>query len=722
MVNIGINGLGRIGKSILIQLLNNKINNINIKAINIPDFDIKNLETYLKNDSTHKYKTDFHIEIIDENRCKINNNEIFILNNRDASKLNWNLYNIKYVIDSTGAFLTRDKCNLHNVDHVIMCAPPKDNSPQFVYNVNHELYNGESVISNASCTTNCISPVLKFLDEKYTINNANFTTIHATTASQNTIDTNRFKNRTSRSIINNIIPHSTGASNSITKLLPQLENKIKGTSLRIPVSNVSIVDLNIKLKKDVSFEELLDEIDKCDYLELNDKSLVSSDFNTSENPSIIDKNASLDLGNNEFKLMIWYDNEWSYSSQVIKLLSYAIDKNYEIKNNSITEKKFIKNATLENKNIILRVDWNIPYNSDDYTIKDDFRIKSSLKTINYILSKNPNRIFIVSHLGRPNGENNDKYSWKHFIKQIQEYFNEEVKFLDKGIHEDSLDEMNKGNHKIYLCENIRFHKEETTFDYNINNNDNDNDNENKLLTIFNKCGDIFINDAFGCLHRSHMSICGYKGDKYYGYLIQKEVNSLKLLIENKNHEKILAIVGGGKINDKLKLLEKLSLKVDGIYIAGGNINSILKEEKYKEYIDDLKKNKSEIYLMNDGLASSNLNERCNYYSSSTLPDDNYFFDIGMQSIIELNKIIDEYDIIFWNGTLGVVENDLYKYGSTTLIQLLMKSNKKVIIGGGDTACFVNNFNHGFYYVSTGGGASIDYISNGNLVGLNYIID
>ena len=99
-----------------------------------------------------------------------------------------------------------------------------------------------------------------------------------------------------------------------------------------------------------------------------------------------------------------------------------------------------------------------------------------------------------------------------------------------------------------------------------------------------------------------------------------------------------------------------------------------------------------------------------------------FFDIGMQSIIELNKIIDEYDIIFWNGTLGVVENDLYKYGSTTLIQLLMKSNKKVIIGGGDTACFVNNFNHGFYYVSTGGGASIDYISNGNLVGLNYIID
>lgn len=715
MVNIGINGLGRIGKSILIQLLNNKIKNIKIKAINIPDFDIKNLEKYLKNDSTHKYDTNFHIEIIDDNKCKINNNEIFILNNRDASKLNWRSYNINYVIDSTGAFLTHDACNLHNVDHVIMCAPPKDNSPQFVYNVNHELYNGESIISNASCTTNCISPVLKFLDEKYTITNANFTTIHATTASQNTIDTNRFKNRTSRSIINNIIPHSTGASSSIVKILPQLENKIKGTSLRIPVSNVSIVDLNIKLKEDVSFEKLLDEIKKCSYLELNDQSLVSSDFNTSENPSIIDKTASMDLGNNEFKLMIWYDNEWSYSSQIIKLLSYIIDKNYEIKNNSVTEKNFIKNATLENKNVILRVDWNIPFNADTYTINDDFRIKSSLKTINYILSKNPNRIFIISHLGRPKSENDSKYSWKHFIEQLQKYFKEEIKFLDKGIHEDSLTELNKNKYKIYLCENIRFHKEETCFD-----NDNNNDN-NKLLSIFNKCGNIFINDAFGCLHRGHMSICGYNGDKYYGYLIQKEVNSLKILIENKNHERILSIVGGGKIDDKLKLLEKLSLKVDGIYIAGGNINSILKEEKYKDYIDDLKSNKAKIYLMNDGLASSDLNTKCNYYSSAELPIDNYFFDIGMQSIIELNKIIDEYDIIFWNGTLGVVEHDLYKYGSTTLIQLLMKSNKKVIIGGGDTACFVNNFNHNFYYVSTGGGASIDYISNGNLVGLNYII-
>lgn len=709
MVNIGINGLGRIGKSIFIQIINENIKNIKIKAINIPDFDIKNLEIYLKNDSTHNYNKNFKINIINESKFIINNQEIFIFNNRDASKLNWQNYNIDYVIDSTGVYLTQDKCKLHNVNYVIMCAPPKDNTKQFVFNVNHEKYNGENIISNASCTTNCISPVLKFLDDNFKIEQSNFTTIHATTASQNTIDTNNFKNRTSRSIINNIIPHSTGASKSIIKLLPQLENKIKGTSLRIPISNVSIVDLNIKLKEKIEFEELLESINKCEYLELNDKSLVSSDFNTTENPSIIDKNASLDLNNNEFKLMIWYDNEWSYSSQVIKLLKHMIKKNEELRMENYKEINFIENAELKDKSVILRVDWNIPYNKDNYKINDDFRIISSLKTINYILEKEIKKIIIISHLGRPKNNDDKKYSWENFINQIQKYFNEEIKLLKNGISEKSLEELNKNEYKLYLCENIRYHNEEINFN-----------EKNNLNKIFNKFGDIFINDAFGCLHRKHMSICGYLNEKYYGYLIQKEINSLKLLTNNINNEKILAIIGGSKIDDKLKLLEKLSLKIDGIYIGGGNINSILKEEKYKDYINNLKENKSEIYLMNDGLASKDLESISNYYSIKDLPNNKNFYDIGMQSIIELNDIINKYDIIFWNGTLGVVENNLYSYGSNTLIQLLIKSNKKVIIGGGDTACYVNKFNHNFYYVSTGGGASIDYISNGNLVGLDYI--
>ena len=710
MTYIGINGFGRIGKSIFIQLLGHKT--LKIKAINAPNFKIENLITYLQNDSTHQYVKKWNIQILDEHSFSLNGDIIYLLDNRDASLLNWKFYDINYVIDSTGVYLTQDKCKLHHVDYVIMCAPPKDNSPQFVMNVNHQQYNGENIVSNASCTTNCICPVLGFLEENYGIEKANFTTIHATTASQNTIDTNHFNNRTSRSIINNIIPHSTGASKSIKALIPSLEGKVKGTSLRVPVSNVSIVDLNVTLKQNINIGDLFKHIKDSGYIKINNKNLVSSDFNTTNIPSIIDSNASMQLDSNEFKLMIWYDNEWSYSAQVIRLVEHMV--RYNLIENNNKHPHFIENYNFFNKKVILRVDWNIPYNKKNYQINDDFRIKSSLKTINYILEQQPKYILIVTHLGRPKGSGyEEKLSLIHFLDQIQSYFFDQICFLKNGIHQSSLNELNKSNHMIYLLENIRFHEEETLFEKkNINNNE--------IVSLFNQMGNIYVNDAFGCLHRGHMSICGFNShEKAFGYLIQKEVQCLDLIQKNVNHEKILAIIGGGKMDDKLALLEQLSKKIDGIYISGGNINSILKNNQYQDYIQSIKNNKSKIYEMKDGLASEDLNKNGAYYHSNNLPNDKHFFDIGMQSIIELNSIIQDYDIIFWNGTLGVVEHDLYQYGTITLIELLKKSGKKIVIGGGDTACFVNTFEHDFYYVSTGGGASIDYISNGSLIGFDY---
>ena len=179
-------------------------------------------------------------------------------------------------------------------------------------------------------------------------------------------------------------------------------------------------------------------------------------------------------------------------------------------------------------------------------------------------------------------------------------------------------------------------------------------------------------------------------------------------------------MGGAKMDDKLPLLDNLSTKVDGIYIAGGNINSILKNEKYTRYVNCLGNNKANIYLMSDGLCSHDLESTPKYSTIYDLEDDKFFFDIGMQSIVKLTELIDEYDIIFWNGTLGVVENDLYKHGSVSLINILMSKNKKIIIGGGDTACFANKFNHNFYYISTGGGASLEYLSYGSLTGLSHL--
>jgi len=291
-----------------------------------------------------------------------------------------------------------------------MCAPPKDSTPQFLYNGNHFNYRGESIVSNASCTTNCIVPVLKFLNENYGVVKANFTTIHSATASQNTNDTTHLKNRTSRSIFNNIIPHTTCASKSISKILPDMKDIIYGTSLRVPTSNVSIVDLNVKLKKNISFENLIEDIKGCSYIKCEtSKYKVSSDYNSTFCPSIIDSNASMDLGDNEYKIMIWYDNEWSYSSQVIKLIEYM----YIYNSSKLNNFKNIEKINFENQKVILRLDWNVPISHGK--IQDYFRINSSLDTIKYILSKNPKYICIISHLGRPKGFE-ENLSWGYIFR------------------------------------------------------------------------------------------------------------------------------------------------------------------------------------------------------------------------------------------------------------------------------------------------------------------
>ena len=723
MISVGINGFGRIGKSIFIQLIQ-LINECKcIKAINAPNFDIKHIETYLKYDSVHKYDTNFTIEIIDNENFKINNNIIHVFKNRDAKQLDWKVYGITYVIDATGSYLTTDKCNDHNVDYVIMCAPPKDNTPLFVYNVNHEKYNGEKIVSNASCTTNCITPVLKFLDEKYGIINGNFTTIHSTTASQTTVDILNSNNRTHRSILNNIIPHSTGASGAISELIPTLTDKIFGTSLRVPVSNVSIVDLNVELERDISFSDLMEDFENDDFIQVNNKNLVSCDFMTTTMPSIIDKKASMQLGMgkgndngkcNRFKLMIWYDNEWSYSAQVIRLLEVMIKKNY---------KPFIDNYNFKGKKVILRVDWNIPTDKD-HNIMSDFRIVSSLPTIKRIMNDNPERIIIISHFGRPNGYT-DKYSWKHYLEKIQSYFTDEIHFLPDGLSEKTLDMLNDHSSlvnsslvnsslvKLYLLENIRFHDAETEYE-------NNSDTYIIEKYIINQLGNFYVNDAFGCMHRNHLSICGINVEnKAYGYIVDKEIRSLEILLNN-NSGKTLAIIGGAKMDDKLRLIHSLSKKMNDIFIGGGNINSILKNDM-KKYLQEISSNKASIHLMSDGVCAQNATDKLSYYSESeNLLKDEYFFDIGYKSLDLLEQLIIKNDIIFWNGNMGITENSMYEGGSNALVNMLMKHSgeKKIIIAGGNTVEYISKFDHKFYYVSTGGGSTIDYISNGSLVGVD----
>ena len=327
MIKVGINGLGRIGKSILTQCMNDK--DICIKAVNMPDFKIGTLKSYLSHDSCHKETIpsnsmyvldDSTINIIDKNS---ENNPIKFMDHREPVHNMWRKHDVNYVFDTTGKFLTKETATKHNVDYMIMCAPPKDNTPQYLYNGNHESYRGENMISGSSCTTNSIVPLLKLLDEQYSIVSSNFLTVHAATASQNVIDGVHLKNRSHRSVFNNIIPHTTGASKSAIKILPNLKDKLHGSSVRIPTSNVSMVDLNVSLKKTASLNEIFHFLNTCDEVTINDdKHLVSCDFLTTTCPTIIDMHSSMSMTPNEFKFTIWYDNEWSYSAQSIQLLKH----------------------------------------------------------------------------------------------------------------------------------------------------------------------------------------------------------------------------------------------------------------------------------------------------------------------------------------------------------------------------------------------------------------
>lgn len=703
MTFVGLNGFGRIGKCIFLLLLNN--DNIHVKAINAPDFDIAKLESYLKNDSVHKYQKDFVIEVVDNDSFLINGNLIHILRDRNAENLSWKKYGIELLIDASGVYLTKEKAQKHDVERIIMSAPAKDDTPLYVYGANHNSYNDEKIISNASCTTNSIAPVLRHLEENYGIVQANFTTIHASTASQKVVDTAHSKSRTNRSIFNNIIPHSTGASSSIGKVLPRLDGKIKGTSVRVPVNNVSLIDLNVELTKETTLTSILELMDRDGYLQLCKDNLVSSDYISTTCPSIIDASASMELGKNQFKIMIWYDNEWSYSQQLIRMAE--VMDSYQIKN-----PRFIENTTFQGKKVVVRLDLNLPI--VDGKVTSDFRLQSTFSTLQYILNQNPKRVIIMSHLGRPKGPEQDK-SLAIVHPLLEKMLTKTVGFLSQGLSLGTLETLEKEEHTIYLLENLRFHKEETHYkQYDINN---------EPVFVMQQLGNMYVNDAFGCMHRNHLSICGMGHcEMAYGYLVQKELEALNLITKNPYDQKILAIIGGGKMDDKMELLKNMCKKVDTIYVCGGNINSILKNDM-SSYMHEIQQHKAKIILMEDGLASSSVSATPTLKNNDELDIDENFLDIGIQSLQTLQALVHEHDIIFWNGTLGVVEDAKFKKGSGFLVKALIQERiqhpkKKVIIGGGDTGGFANHYEHNFSHISTGGGASIEYITFDTLVGLD----
>lgn len=695
-MNIGINGLGRIGKCCLLQLIHD--NNVNIRAININNLKIENLEQYLNNDTIHGTRH-VKVNVIDANHIVLNDRSIFIFRSRNASELDWKTHGVEYLFETTGAYLTQVSAKEHDVDYMCMSAPPKDlgTTPIFCYGVNENEYSGERCISNASCTTNCIAPFLKML-EKYEIVSSNFITIHSATSSQSVVDTANFNKRTNRSIFNNIIPHTTGATSSLKYILPNLDHKVVGTSVRIPTSNVSMVDMNVTFLNEITKENVLSDLEKLqnDVVIVNKEKLVSSDFIGTTQPTIIDYHSTFQVDAKTIKFTLWYDNEWSYAHQMINMVKSMFNKN----NRTFITK--VTNVECRDKVVIVRCDFNCPVN-DANEIQDDYRIRMTIPTINKILLDGAKKVVLMTHFGRPKQAEN-KYSTSLFINKLSEYLNRPVMFLKHGL-QTRHEELFETDNVVFLMENLRFHDYETNY--------KKRGLANSLFII----PDIYCNEAFSVSHRDHFSITQIQASQHcYGKCFSKEINAFNLILKN-NGSRVTAIIGGSKVSDKMPMLEKLSTIVDTIFVAGNNLNSI---SQNKEFFEKISKNKAQIIYARDGMGGETP-DTAPVYIDNILdkPDNVSVFDIGPNSMNMLVKCIHSSDIVFWNGTLGITEHDFYKNSSETLVSILDNCDAKVIIGGGDTAGFVNEYNNDFHHISTGGGSSIEYISYGTLSGIKY---
>ena len=333
-INIGINGFGRIGRMVLRAGIKNP--NINFVAINdlVP---AENLAYLLKYDSTHgMYSGDVEA---DGNNIKIDGKTIQCLSERDPEQLGWGGIDVDYVIESTGLFTTLEKNELHRkagAKKVIISAPAKSKEiSTFVMGVNHENYQpgSDQVVSNASCTTNCLAPVVKVLLDNFGIEEGLMTTIHAVTATQPTVDGPSKKDfRGGRGGFQNIIPASTGAAKAVSLCIPEVQGKLTGMAMRVPTANVSVVDLTVRLSKNTSYEAINQSMKSASegimkgILGYTDEDVVSSDFNGSSLSSIYDSGAGIGLNDRFFKVVSWYDNEMGYSHRLLDLIQYMDSK------------------------------------------------------------------------------------------------------------------------------------------------------------------------------------------------------------------------------------------------------------------------------------------------------------------------------------------------------------------------------------------------------------
>lgn len=328
-IRVAINGFGRIGRLVFRAAVTN---HPNVEIVGINDLvDVDYMAYMLKYDSTHGvFQGDIAVE---DGALVVNGKKVRVTAEKDPANLKWGDLGVDVVVESTGLFLDKEKASLHlqaGAKRVVLSAPAKDDTPTFVMGVNEKSYTPDmTIVSNASCTTNCLAPLAKVINDKWGIEEGLMTTVHAVTATQKTVDGPSVKDwRGGRGAYQNIIPSSTGAAKAVGLVIPELKGKLTGMSFRVPVANVSVVDLTARLKTPATYEEIKAEMKRASEQELKgiigytEDEVVSTDFNGDARTSIFDAKAGIQMSSTFVKLVSWYDNEWGYSNKLVDLIEH----------------------------------------------------------------------------------------------------------------------------------------------------------------------------------------------------------------------------------------------------------------------------------------------------------------------------------------------------------------------------------------------------------------
>jgi glyceraldehyde 3-phosphate dehydrogenase len=329
-IRVGINGFGRIGRMVLRAVVQqSEFNDIEVVAINC-SYDIDYMIYMLKYDSVHgRFDADVRAE---DGHMWVNGNKIHLTAEREPANIDWTVSGTDVVVEATGVFLTQDTCQVHverGAKKVVQSAPGKDDTPMFVYGVNHKEYKGEAIVSAASCTTNALAPLAKVLHDSFGIKRGLMTTVHAATASQKTVDGPSKKDwRGGRGVFENIIPSSTGAAKAVGKVIPSLNKKLTGMALRIPSADVSVVDLTVELNKETTYEHICAAMKAAANGELKgvlaytEEKVVSTDFRGEPAAGVFDADAGIMLDSTFVKVVGWYDNEYGYTCNLLRLVQH----------------------------------------------------------------------------------------------------------------------------------------------------------------------------------------------------------------------------------------------------------------------------------------------------------------------------------------------------------------------------------------------------------------